>query len=226
MNAEPVLRAEAVTRRLGAASCRDVSLRVCPGEVVAVWGEPASGASTLLRCLAGLDVPDGGTVVVGGRDLTAMRPQDRVALRRGQLGLMLPAAGLIPVLTAAENIEAPMRLAGLAAGHRRDRVSQLLAAAGVSDGRHFPAALSLAARRRVSVVRAFAARPPLVLLDEPAGDLTDDDARDVLTLIRTMTDAQRTGVVVATGIAFPPPDRQLNLRRGALVTSGGSAQPW
>ncbi|HRQ01213.1 MAG TPA: ATP-binding cassette domain-containing protein, partial [Terrimesophilobacter sp.] len=135
---EPILVADRVSRvfRTGAGevhACTDVSLAVHPGELLVVRGKSGSGKTTLLNLLGGLDHPTSGTVIVGGVDLAALSDRKRAELRRGRIGYIFQTFGLIPVLSAAENVEVPLRIRGTDPAERNARVTEMLELVGLGD---------------------------------------------------------------------------------------------
>jgi len=161
---------------------RDVSLAVEAGELVAVTGPSGSGKSTLLACLAGLDEPDGGTVLVAGERLSRRTEHERTAIRARSIGMLFQSANLIEHLTVAQNVVLAQRLA-----HRveRNKVAELLASVGLgARSKAFPSQLSGGEASRAGLAVALANHPAVVLADEPTGELDSGTEADVLTLLR------------------------------------------
>jgi putative ABC transport system ATP-binding protein len=178
---------------------RGVHLDVPRGTVAAVVGRSGSGKTTLLNCVSGLDRPDAGTVRIDGQDVTAMGEDDRIELRRTTVGFVFQSFGLIPILSARENVGIPLRLTRTSVKEREQRVSELLELVGLDDhANHRPSELSGGQQQRVAVARALAARPSLLLADEPTGQLDSITARSVMRLMRSLVDTQGVTVVVAT----------------------------
>ena len=174
-----------------------VDLTIAAGSFTAVMGPSGSGKSTLLNCAAGLDRPTGGTVLVEGRSLAGMADDERTRFRRSRLGFVFQNLNLLPYLTAQENVELPLRLAGAAP----DRARVLRALAGVSMDRHagrLPAELSGGQQQRVAVARALVTAPAVLFADEPTGALDSTAAREVLGLLRHATDERGQTVVMVT----------------------------
>jgi len=166
---------------------RDISLRVEPGEFVTVMGPSGSGKTTLLNCLSGLDDIDDGTVLVGGRDIVRMSDADRTRHRAGSMGFIFQAFNLIPVFTAAENVELPLLLAGTAP--REARAAAVATLERVGLGRrvnHRPTELSGGEQQRVTIARALAGRPEIVWADEPTGNLDSETAAAVMELLHQL----------------------------------------
>jgi putative ABC transport system ATP-binding protein len=172
-----------------------VSLAVAPGELVAVVGPSGSGKSTLLACLAGLDEPDGGTVWVAGERLSRRPEAERAALRARRIGLLFQSANLLEHLTVGQNVVLAQRVARHAAPGRAAALLEALGLAGRSGAR--PAELSGGEAARAGLAVALANDPPLVLADEPTGELDDANEARVLDLLEARTEAGGA-VVVAT----------------------------
>jgi ABC-type lipoprotein export system ATPase subunit len=173
-----------------------VDLRVARGELVAIMGPSGSGKSTLLNLLGALDRPTSGTVRVNGIDLATLEDEDR--FRSRTVGFVFQLHNLLPTLTARENVEIPM-LGKLAAEPRRARADELLSLVGLADrADHLPAELSGGQRQRVAVARALANDPPLVLADEPTGNLDSVAGRELMGLLRDLNRTRGTTFVVVT----------------------------
>jgi putative ABC transport system ATP-binding protein len=174
---------------------RALSLEVRGGAVTAVSGRSGSGKSTLLHLLAGLDVADAGTVEVLGHDVGALDETGRALLRRQHVGVVTQGGDLVPFLTAQETVELALELRGLPPRGARER----LAAVGLAElaGQRV-ARLSLGERQRVAVARALAARPALLVADEPTARLDEENARAVGTLLAELARETGTAVVCAT----------------------------
>lgn len=169
------------------------------GEFVVVTGPSGAGKSTLLHIAGGLDVPDAGRVAVAGQDVWAMGAGARAAFRRRSLGFVFQFFNLVPTLTALENVSLPLVLDGMAARSADARAEQLLNRVGLGDrARHRPAELSGGQMQRVAVARALAARPSIILADEPTGNLDSHSSTEVLGLLRSLSDEEGAAVVVVT----------------------------
>ncbi len=174
-----------------------VSVAFERGKFTAIMGPSGSGKSTLLHCLAGLDDVTGGQVLLGDLELTGMPERERTKVRRDRIGFVFQAFNLLPVLTAAENIELPLTLAG----RRADQVwlRTVVAAVGLTDRLHHrPAELSGGQQQRVAVARAMASRPEVVFADEPTGNLDSRAGAEVLGLLRGAVDSYGQTVVMVT----------------------------
>ncbi len=173
-----------------------VSLTISRGELVAVMGPSGSGKSTLLNMIGALDKPTRGEVFVNGQNLAAIRNKD--LFRAKTIGFVFQLHNLIPTLTARENVEVPM-IGHLGKAARRKRAEELLELVGLSDRmRHLPNQLSGGQRQRVAVARALANNPPLVLADEPTGNLDSEASRALMQLLRHLNATQGTTFIVVT----------------------------
>lgn len=218
------LRAQEVTRvfRTGAVevhALRGVSLAVAPGELLVVRGPSGSGKTTLLNVLGGLDRPTTGRVLLGDRELSALPEDEVLALRRTRLGYVFQSFGLIPVLSAAENVEVPLRLLELPAAERDERVRRALETVGLAGHAHQrPAELSGGQQQRVGIARALVAEPDVLLADEPTGQLDSRTAAVVSDLIRDLTHRRGVAAVVTTHdqVLMERADRVVELVDGEL----------
>ena len=192
-----------------------VSFDLDMGQSLALTGESGSGKSTLLHLCAGLDTPDGGTVAVEGRDLAACDDAERAAIRRGTVGLIFQQFNLIPSLDVAANLAFHARLAGRDADPRA--LAERLGLAGHLD--RWPEQLSGGQQQRVAIGRTLAARPKLVLADEPTGNLDEDTGDATLALMREMCAEVGAGFLMVTHSARLAGrlDRRLHLRGGVVA---------
>ena len=185
----PVIHTDQVVRRFGegvalVTAVGGVSLTVESGEFAALVGPSGSGKSTLLNLIGGLDEPDEGHIALAGRNLTQMSSAEMSDFRRDHIGFIFQSYNLIPVLSAAENIEYIMLLQGLAARDRRERVDEMLKMVGLDGlGHRRPAELSGGQQQRVAVARAMASSPDIILADEPTANL---DSKTGIALLETM----------------------------------------
>lgn len=198
------LRAEAVsrvfeTRGEAVHAVQDVSLEVRPGELLVVTGPSGAGKTTLLNLLGGLDRPTSGRVLLGDDELSALGEDALAAVRRDRLGYVFQSFGLIPVLSAAENVEVPLRLQRMPAAERNARVAESLELVGLAGhAAQRPYELSGGQQQRVGIARALAARPQLLLADEPTGQLDSGTAATVMDLIGELVHARGVAAVVTT----------------------------
>jgi putative ABC transport system ATP-binding protein len=200
----------------------DLSLALEPGQLVAIVGESGAGKSTLLNLIAGLDVPDAGSVLIAGTDICALDEDGRTRLRREKIGFVFQAFHILPHLTLAQNVMLPLVLLGVEAAQRRARVAALLDAVGLGariDG--LPSELSGGELQRVAIVRAMVHRPALLLADEPTGNLDPDTAASVLSLLsRALREQGAAGLLVThSDAAARTADRVVRLSRGRLVAA-------
>src|ERR1035438_7209166 len=160
--------------RVSTPALRGVSFTVQSGQLVALRGRSGSGKTTLLNIVGGLDRPDSGSVRVAEHDVTAMSDHERLRLRRTSVAFIFQSFGLIPILSAAENVGVPLRIAGLAARHREERVRLMLAVVGFREHAR--------PQQRVAIARALAGSPEVLLADEPTGQLDSETAKQIMRL--------------------------------------------
>jgi putative ABC transport system ATP-binding protein len=217
---EPRVRVERVSRTFGSVhALREVSFTAGAGELVAISGRSGAGKTTLLNVVGGLDRPTAGRVVVAGRDVTAAGEREQLTLRRRTVGFVVQTFGLIPILSAAENVSVPLRLAGVPVAEREERVAVLLEMVGLGgQARQRPYELSGGQQQRVAIARALANDPELLLADEPTGQLDSETGRVVMDLIRAVVRARGVTALVATHdlALIDMADRHLTLRDGRL----------
>jgi len=219
-----IIELKNVTRTFGSgpaatAALRGVSLTVGEGQLVALRGRSGSGKTTLLNIVGGLDRPDSGTVNVDGRDVTAMSERDRVRLRRETVTYIFQSFGLLPVLSAAENVGVPLRISGVARKTREERVAMMLGLVGLADhARHRPGELSGGQQQRVAIARALATRPRLLLADEPTGQLDAETGKQIMRLLRSVVRSEGVTALLATHdpTLMDIADSVLHLSDGAL----------
>lgn len=199
---------------------RSIDLRVGPGSVVVIRGRSGSGKTTLLNVLGGLDQPSGGTVRVDSQLLTDMDEGTRSEMRRTRIGFIFQSFGLIPMLTAQENVEVPLRLVRADVAERGRRALELLGLVGLEARvRHRPGELSGGEQQRVAIARALANRPRLLLADEPTGQLDTKTGREVVDLLASIVRAEGIAAVIAThdDALTAVADRVLELEDGRLT---------
>jgi putative ABC transport system ATP-binding protein len=202
---------------------RDVSLTVESGMVLAVIGPSGAGKSTLLGILGALDKPTSGTVRYGDDDVTSLAGSALVAERRNRLGYVFQTFGLVPVLSAAENIELPLRIRSTPAAEREAKVARALELVGLTDHRdQRPYELSGGQQQRVGIARALAGSPSILLADEPTGQLDSSTAATMMDLFVELAHSQNVATVVTThDPAFiERADAVLELRDGEVVRRG------
>jgi putative ABC transport system ATP-binding protein len=178
---------------------RNVSFDVEPGTMVALVGRSGSGKTTLLNVIGGLDRPDAGQVRVDGTEVTALDDDGLSALRRDTVSYVFQTFGLIPVLSAAENVGAPLRLSRTPAADREKRVALLLDLVGLSGhAEQRPGELSGGQQQRVAIARALAASPRLLIADEPTGQLDAETGRSVMALLRGVVESEGVTALIST----------------------------
>jgi len=165
-----------------------VNLQIREGEFLALMGPSGSGKSTLLNIIAGLDSPTAGSVTVDGQDITRMNGKQLAAWRSTHIGFIFQFYNLLPVLTAAQNVELPLLLTRLSKKDRRDHVLHALEIVGLSDrAEHFPGQLSGGQQQRVGIARAIVSDPTIILGDEPTGDLDSASGKEILDLLERLS---------------------------------------
>jgi putative ABC transport system ATP-binding protein len=202
---------------------RGISFRIETGEMVAMMGPSGSGKSTLLNILGGLDHPTEGTVCIDGTDLTTLDDDRLTRLRREKIGFVFQFFNLLPTLTALENAALPLHLAAAGRRNALRRATELLEIVGLADRLdHLPDELSGGEQQRVAMARALALSPPLVLADEPTGNLDSKNGQEVLSLFQQLQRQFKTTVIVVThdsrAAAFC--GRVLRLEDGQLAAAG------
>jgi putative ABC transport system ATP-binding protein len=200
----PMLSVRGVSRTYGSGdtavhALRDVSFDVTGGTMVALVGRSGSGKTTLLNVVGGLDRPDAGTVVVNGTEVTALDEDGLSTLRRDTVAYIFQTFGLIPVLSAAENVGVPLRMSRTATAEREKRVALLLELVGLSDhAEQRPDELSGGQQQRVAIARALAASPRLLVADEPTGQLDAETGLSVMALLRGVVESEGVTALVST----------------------------
>lgn len=175
----------------------NLSLEVPDKQMVAIVGPSGSGKSTLLGLMAGLDKPTSGSILLDGIEITALAESEMARYRRQKIGYIFQSFHLIPTLTARENVAVPLELAG--DSNQTDRAEELLAAVGLRERQdHYPVQLSGGEQQRVAVARAFACRPPLLLADEPTGNLDSTTGRQVIDLLLGLNRDQGSTLILVT----------------------------
>jgi putative ABC transport system ATP-binding protein len=194
------------------------SFTIARGRAVAITGPSGSGKSTMLGLIAGLDAPTSGVIRLDGTAITSLGEEELARLRGEKVGIVFQFFHLLPSLTAYENILVPMEIAGLADAHARART--LLADVGLSDrGHHFPSQLSGGEQQRVAIARALANDPPIVLADEPTGNLDTATGRQVIDLLVAVNRQRGRTLVLVTHDAelAALADEVISLRDGRVV---------
>ena len=198
----------------------DVNLSVQKGEFLAVIGRSGSGKTTLLNVIAGLDHPTTGKIMINNQDISNFSDHQMTQLRRHHIGFVFQSFGLLPLMSAAENIELALRIAGNNAKQRRERTRELLELVGLENrSQHRPYELSGGEQQRVAVARAIANNPPLIIADEPTGELDSNTGQQIFTLLRKVAES---GVTVITATHDPfvidHVDRVVEMNDGKLLS--------
>jgi putative ABC transport system ATP-binding protein len=176
----------------------DISFDIARGEFLAIMGPSGSGKSTLLNLIAGIDRADSGSIVVNGEDITELSETELAGWRAGNVGFIFQFYNLIPVLTAAENVDLPLHLTGLSKKERREHVEAALSMVNLTERMdHYPSQLSGGEQQRVAIARAIITDPAILVADEPTGDLDRKSAQDILGLMGRMnTELGKTIIMV------------------------------
>ena len=203
---------------------RGVDMQGAAGEFIALIGRSGSGKTTLLNILAGLDRATAGEAFLAGERLNDISEEGRAALRRQHLGIIFQSSSLMPLLTAAENVELPLRISGWSRKDREERAREALDRVGlVHRMRHRPYELSGGEQQRVGIARAIAARPSVLIADEPTGELDSMSAQTIFALFRSLVEDEKILIIAATHdrAIMTRADRVLELRDGLLAGDGG-----
>jgi len=234
----PAIRVERLDHHVGGGERRTVvldgvSLSVARGESVALVGRSGSGKSTLLNLVAGLEPVQHGTVEVFGTPLESLDDRARTLLRRERIGFVHQAFNLVPTLSVADNVTLPLALAGIGAAERRERLGPLLEAVGLATrGDDWPDRLSGGEQQRVAIARALIHRPPLILADEPTGNLDAASGRAALALLDELVQDHGAALLLVTHSleVAAVTDRALTLVEHALqpidATRPGAGSAW
>jgi putative ABC transport system ATP-binding protein len=178
---------------------REVSGTVRRGHLVAVVGRSGSGKTTLLNIIGGLDSPTSGRLQIAGREMTGMTERERLALRRSTVAFIFQSFGLIPMLSAAENVGIPLRITGTPRRAREERVATMLAIVGLAEhAAHRPNELSGGQQQRIAIARALAGSPELLIADEPTSQLDLETGRQIMRLLLTVVRSEGITALVAT----------------------------
>jgi len=221
----PAIRVSGLTKTIQTAThrvdiLRGIDFDIEHGEFVAIMGPSGSGKSTLLGLLAGLDTPTSGHIILDGEDITGL-DEDHMALLRGRkVGFVFQSYHLLPTLTAEENVLLPFELTGGNGSNGRKRARELLESVGLLDRRdHYPVQLSGGEQQRVALARAFMVRPPILLADEPTGNLDSQNGLHILELLIALNQREGTTLVLVTHdpMLSSRATRTITLRDGLVV---------
>jgi putative ABC transport system ATP-binding protein len=199
---------------------RGISFEVPSGQFLAIMGASGSGKSTLLGLLAGLDNVTGGRIVLDGTDITHLREDAMARVRGRKIGFVFQNYQLVPTLTAAENILLPAELSGMNSGSRQ-RALELLERVGLTNrSHHYPVQLSGGEQQRVAIARAFMTQPPILMADEPTGNLDSTNGQHILDLLVRLNREEKATLVLVTHdrVLAEHADRILTLRDGLILS--------
>ena len=178
---------------------RDVSFSVESGQLVALVGRSGSGKTTLLNCIGGLDQPTSGTVTINGSVVTSMNEDERTRLRRDELAFVFQTFGLVPMLSARENVGLPLRLKKVPSAEREQRVAHLLDLVGLANhAEQRPSELSGGQQQRVAIARALANSPRLLIADEPTGQLDAETGATIMALLQSVVKSEGMTAIIST----------------------------
>ncbi len=232
MSEEPIICVESIHKsyimgREAVEALRGVSLCVTRGEIVCLMGPSGSGKTTLLNILGGLDSPSRGHVIVDGENVVALHEEALARMRLRKMGFIFQAYNLLGNFTAEENVEAPMVLAGMKNGERKQRTHELMAMVGLSDrAHHYPSELSGGQQQRVAIARAMANDPAILVGDEMTGDLDSTTGFEIMELVSKLNRERGTTVVYVTHdprmAKFA--HRVIQLRDGRIVAENGNGK--
>jgi len=203
---------------------RGVSFTIDRGQLVALRGRSGSGKTTLLNIIGGLDDPTAGRIWVDGREVSRMSERERLALRRDRVAFIFQSFGLVPMLSAVENVGIPLRIAGLRPSERRERVADMLALTGLSShGAHRPDELSGGQQQRVAIARALAGRPAVLIADEPTSQLDLETGRQIMELLLSVVRSEGITALVATHdeALVDLADKVISLEDGSVTVHEG-----
>ena len=231
MGSEPIIHAREVvktyrSRDVVVEALNKVSFAVQPGEMVAVMGPSGCGKTTLLNCLSGLDLIDSGDVSIAGRLLRTMSDDALSEYRAKSMGFVFQSYNLLPVLTAQENVELPLVVAGVSQSKSRQKAIEKLVLVGLGDRLdHLPAELSGGEQQRVAIARALANEPSIVWADEPTGNLDSTNAGEIMELLKRFNREQEQTFVLVTHSdeVGSMADRVVRMSDGVIVDDGNGA---
>tara|TARA_B100001146_G_scaffold94481_1_gene83727 strand:- start:70 stop:780 length:711 start_codon:yes stop_codon:yes gene_type:complete len=198
---------------------RNINLKIYKGQFIAVVGRSGSGKTTLLNVMAGLDEPTSGDILIQGSNMTAMDENALTEIRRTTIGFIFQSFGLLPLLSAFENVELPLRISGVDHNERFNRTKEALDIVGLNPrSNHRPYELSGGEQQRVSIARAIVTKPAIILADEPTGELDSTNAKSIFGLFKDMVVEQGMTIIAAThdSSLLSMADEVKEIRDGAL----------
>ena len=198
---------------------RNINLKIYKGQFIAVVGRSGSGKTTLLNVMAGLDEPTSGDILIQGSNMTAMDENALTEIRRTTIGFIFQSFGLLPLLSAFENVELPLRISGVDYNERFNRTKEALDIVGLNPrSNHRPYELSGGEQQRVSIARAIVTNPAIILADEPTGELDSTNAKSIFGLFKDMVLEQGMTIIAAThdSSLLSMADEVKEIRNGAL----------
>ena len=198
---------------------RNINLKIYKGQFIAVVGRSGSGKTTLLNVMAGLDKPTSGDILIQGSNMTAMDENALTEIRRTTIGFIFQSFGLLPLLSAFENVELPLRISGVDYNERFNRTKEALDIVGLNPrSNHRPYELSGGEQQRVSIARAIVTKPAIILADEPTGELDSTNAKSIFGLFKDMVLEQGMTIIAAThdSSLLSMADEVKEIRDGAL----------
>ena len=207
------------------APLKDINMDIYEGQFIAIVGRSGSGKTTLLNVMAGLDKPTSGEVLLHGTNIALMDENSLTEVRRNKIGFIFQSFGLLPLLSAFENVELPLRISGVGHSERSEKTNNALEMVGLLPrSNHRPYELSGGEQQRVSIARAIVGNPPLILADEPTGELDSNNAKSIFGLFKNMVVTQGMTIVAAThdSSLLSMADQVKEIRDGSLYAASTS----
>jgi len=216
------------TGKIKVDALRGVNLTVKEGEMIAVMGPSGCGKTTLLNCLSGLDDISDGEILIRGKPLSKMNDRVRTAYRAQKIGFIFQSYNLLPVLTAAENVELPLLISGTAPKEARKRGIEALKAVGLEDWQsHKPAELSGGQQQRVTIARSLVNNPEIVFGDEPTGNLDSESSKDIMALLRKLNkENKQTFIIVTHDFNVGKLSDRIVMMRDGMIEKDFAPQPF
>ena len=207
------------------APLKDINMDIYEGQFIAIVGRSGSGKTTLLNVMAGLDKPTSGEVLLHGTNIALMDENSLTEVRRNKIGFIFQSFGLLPLLSAFENVELPLRISGVGHSERSEKTNNALEMVGLLPrSNHRPYELSGGEQQRVSIARAIVGNPPLILADEPTGELDSNNAKSIFGLFKDMGVTQGMTIIAAThdSSLLSMADQVKEIRDGSLYAASTS----